>query len=56
MISPSLMLAAPAIGSTFGTRDIAGLVFIGVAIALIWAGFLHMQGLTERTAKEEKPK
>jgi hypothetical protein len=50
-----LLLAAPPIGGTFGTRDIAGLVFIGVAIAVIWAGFLHMQGLTEREIKEEKP-
>jgi hypothetical protein len=57
---PSLLLpllsAAPAIGGTFGARDIGGLVFIGVAIALIWAGFLHMQGLTERNIPDEKPK
>lgn len=50
-----LPAAAPAIGGTFGSRDIAGLLFIGVAIALIWVGFLHMQGLTERTVKEDKP-
>lgn len=50
-----LLLADPALGSTFGTRDIAGLIFIGVAIALIWVGFLHMQGLTEREIKEKPP-
>lgn len=37
----------------FGNRDIAGLVFIGVAILAIWLVFLHLQGLSERKAAEK---
>ena len=51
MRSLLLLAAEPAVGSAFGARDIAGLVFIGVAIILIWVGFLHMQGITEREGK-----
>ena len=36
----------------FGTRDIAGLVFIGVAITAIWLYFRLMQGITERKPRE----
>ena len=55
----SLLLAAEAVDPyAFGTRDIVGLVFIGVAVLAIWLGFLHLQGLTEREVKvkPEEPK
>ena len=35
------VLAQAAVGSAFGARDLAGLVFIAVAITLIWVGFFH---------------
>ena len=40
----------------FGARDIAGLVFVGVAIVVIWLWFLHLQGISEREPKLAKPK
>ncbi len=47
-----LLLASDADAAyAFGARDIAGLVFIGVAILAIWLGFLHLQGLSEKEAK-----
>ncbi len=48
-----VLLAEP-IGATFGFRDYAALIFIGVAITVIWLGFRHMQGLMERTAAQEE--
>jgi hypothetical protein len=54
-----LLLAADAVDPyAFGNRDIAGLIFVGVAIVAIWLGFLHLQGLTEREVKvkPEDPK
>lgn len=48
-------LAAPAATGTFGGRDVAGLIFLAVAIIAIWAGFLHMQGLTERADEPPAP-
>lgn len=36
----------------FGFRDVAGLVFIGVAITAIWLYFRHLQGITERPPRE----
>lgn len=43
-----LVLAEAVDPYAFGTRDIVGLVFVGVSIVAIWLLFLHLQGLTER--------
>jgi|GEM_PF-3178746 len=50
-----MLAAAPAIGSTFGMKEYIGLIFIGVMITIIWVVFLHLQGLTERDTRDEKP-
>jgi hypothetical protein len=52
-----LLATAPAAVDpyAFGTRDLVGLIFIGVAIVVIWLWFLHLQGLTERPAKVKPP-
>ncbi|MBS1153465.1 MAG: hypothetical protein H6Q89_5163 [Myxococcaceae bacterium] len=42
MLTAIALIAEPAIGSSFGARDIAGLIFIGVAILAIWVAFRRL--------------
>lgn len=47
-----LLLGEKAAQGEVRARDIGGLVFIGVAILAIWLGFLHMQGLMDRSVNK----